>query len=37
VKSFDLKVAYLVDYKNIVPPRLKKTDTALIAALIYKF
>jgi putative salt-induced outer membrane protein YdiY len=37
VKSFDLKVAYLIDYKNIVPPTLKKTDTALIAAIIYKF
>lgn len=38
VKSFELKVAYLVDYKNIVnPPTLKKTDTALIAAIIYKF
>jgi putative salt-induced outer membrane protein YdiY len=37
VKSFDLKVAYLIDYKNIVPPTLKKTDTALVAAIIYKF
>jgi len=37
VKSFDLKVAYLVDYKNVVPPTLKKTDTALIAAFVYKF
>jgi putative salt-induced outer membrane protein YdiY len=37
VKAFELKVAYLIDYKNIVPPALKKTDTALIAALVYKF
>ena len=38
VKSFDLKVAYLVDYKNIVnPSTLKKMDTALVAAIIYKF
>lgn len=38
VKSFELKVAYLVDYKNKVnPPTLKKTDTALVAAIIYKF
>lgn len=38
VKNFELKVAYLVDYKNKVnPPTLKKTDTALIAAIVYKF
>ena len=42
VKSFELKVAYLVDYKNkpiSTDPNnpLKKTDTALIAAIIYKF
>jgi putative salt-induced outer membrane protein YdiY len=38
VKNFDLKVAYLVDYKNQPnPPTLKKTDTALIAAIVYKF
>lgn len=37
-KSFELKVAYFVDYKNKVnPPTLKKTDTALVAALVYKF
>jgi putative salt-induced outer membrane protein len=37
-KAFDLKVAYLVDYKNEPnPPTLKKTDTALVASLIYKF
>jgi putative salt-induced outer membrane protein YdiY len=41
-KSFDLKVSYLVDYKNkpMSPDpavELKKTDTALIAAIIYKF
>ncbi len=38
VKNFELKVAYLVDYKNLPnPPTLKKTDTALIAAIVYKF
>jgi putative salt-induced outer membrane protein YdiY len=42
VKSFELKVAYLVDYKNkpiSTDPNnpLKKTDTALIAAILYKF
>jgi hypothetical protein len=35
---FFLVSALLVDCKNIVnPPTLKKTDTALIAAIIYKF
>ena len=38
VKNFELKVAYMVDYKNLPnPPALKKTDTALIAAIVYKF
>jgi len=38
VKNFELKVSYLVDYKNLPnPPTLKKTDTALIAAIVYKF
>ena len=38
VKNFELKVAYLVDYKNQPNPlTLKKTDTALIAAIVYKF
>ncbi len=38
VKNFEMKVAYLVDIKNKPnPPTLKKTDTALIAALVYKF
>jgi len=38
VKSFELKLTYLVDYKNQPnPPTLKKTDTALIAAIVYKF
>jgi putative salt-induced outer membrane protein YdiY len=38
VKNFELKVAYLVDVKNQPnPPTLKKTDTALIAAIVYKF
>ena len=38
VKNFELKVAYLVDVKNRPnPPTLKKTDTALIAAIVYKF
>jgi putative salt-induced outer membrane protein len=38
VKNFELKVAYLVDYKNEPnPPTLKKADTALIAAVVYKF
>ncbi|MCM3876965.1 MAG: DUF481 domain-containing protein [Thermoanaerobaculia bacterium] len=38
VKNFELKVAYLVDYKNLPnPPTLRKTDTALIAAVVYKF
>jgi len=38
VKNFELKVAYMVDYKNLPnPPTLKKTDTALIAAIVYKF
>lgn len=38
VKNFELKVAYLVDVKNQPNPRtLKKTDTALIAAIVYKF
>lgn len=38
VKNFELKVAYLVDIKNQPNPRtLKKTDTALIAAIVYKF
>jgi putative salt-induced outer membrane protein YdiY len=37
-KSFELKVAYFVDYKNEPrPSTLKKTDTALVAALVYKF
>ena len=37
-KSFELKVTYLVDYKNRPRPEtLKKTDTALVAALVYKF
>ena len=41
-KSFELKVSYLVDYKNkpLSPDPanpLKKTDTALIAALVWKF
>ncbi|MGA7990459.1 MAG: DUF481 domain-containing protein [Thermoanaerobaculia bacterium] len=37
-KAFDLKVAYLLDYQGIVdPPTLKKTDTALVAAVVYKF
>ncbi len=37
-KSFELKVSYLVDYKNKVNPEtLKKTDTALIASILYKF
>jgi putative salt-induced outer membrane protein YdiY len=37
-KAFELKVAYLVDYKNRPnPPTLKKTDTALIASILYKF
>jgi putative salt-induced outer membrane protein YdiY len=41
-KSFELKVAYLVDYKNkpvSTDPNnpLKKTDTALVAAIVYKF
>ena len=38
VKNFELKIAYLVDIKNRPnPPTLKKTDTALIAAIVYKF
>ena len=38
VKNFELKVAYMVDTKNLPNPRtLKKTDTALIAAIVYKF
>ncbi len=38
MKYFEMKVAYLVDIKNKPnPPTLKKTDTALIAALVYKF
>jgi putative salt-induced outer membrane protein YdiY len=38
IKNFELKVAYLVDYKNLPnPPTLKKTDTALIAAIVWKF
>lgn len=38
IKNFELKVAYLVDYKNQPnPPTLKKTDTVLIAAIVYKF
>jgi putative salt-induced outer membrane protein len=38
VKNFELKIAYLVDYKNQPnPPTLKKADTALIAAIVYKF
>jgi putative salt-induced outer membrane protein len=38
VKNFELKIAYLVDFKNEPnPPTLKKTDTALIAAIVYKF
>ncbi|MEO8587208.1 MAG: DUF481 domain-containing protein [Acidobacteriota bacterium] len=38
VKNFELKVAYLVDYKNLPNPRtLKKADTALIAAIVWKF
>ena len=38
VKNFELKVAYLVDIKNKPnPPTLKKTDTALIASIVYKF
>lgn len=41
-KSFELKVAYLVDYKNkpiSTDPNnpLKKTDTALVASILYKF
>ena len=41
-KSFELKASYLVDYKNkpLSPDPanpLKKTDTALVAALVYKF
>ncbi len=41
-KSFELKVSYLVDYKNepLSPDPanpLKKTDTAFVAALVYKF
>ena len=37
-KSFELKVTYLVDFKNKpLPDTLKKTDTALIAAILYKF
>jgi putative salt-induced outer membrane protein YdiY len=37
-KAFDLRVAYLVDYKNKpLPSTLKKTDTAVIAAVVYKF
>ncbi len=38
MKSFELKVSYLVDYKNRVnPPTLKKTDTTLVAAIVYRF
>ena len=38
VKSFELKISYLVDYKNLPnPPTLKKSDTALIASIVYKF
>lgn len=37
-KNFELKVSYLVDYKNQPRPSdLKKTDTALIATILYKF
>lgn len=37
-KAFEMKVSYLVDYKNEPrPATLKKTDTALIAAILYKF
>jgi len=37
-KSFELKASYLVDYKNRpLPETLEKTDTALVAALVYKF
>jgi putative salt-induced outer membrane protein YdiY len=36
--NFELKVSYIIDYKSRPHPEdLKKTDTALIAALIYKF
>lgn len=38
IKNFELKVSYLVDYKNRPnPPTLLKTDTALIAAIVWKF
>jgi putative salt-induced outer membrane protein YdiY len=38
IRNFELKVAYLVDYKNLPnPPTLLKTDTALIAAIVWKF
>ena len=37
-KSFEMKVSYLVDYKNKpLPETLKKTDTAFIATILYKF
>ena len=37
-KAFELKVSYLVDYKNEPKPEtLKSTDTALIATLLYRF
>lgn len=37
-KASELKITYLVDVKNSPnPPTLKKTDTALIAAFVYKF
>jgi len=37
-KASELKITYLVDFKNRPnPDTLKKTDTALIAAFVYKF
>lgn len=38
VKSFELKLTYLVDYRNLPnPPTKEKTDTTLIFAIVYKF
>ncbi|HEU5162598.1 MAG TPA: DUF481 domain-containing protein [Thermoanaerobaculia bacterium] len=33
----ELKVSYIYDYKNLPPPGLEKGDSALFAALLYKF